>query len=161
MLTSRRLLIAAAGLVVISTGTFLLSQDATQKLQEQDQLLRLPNTPALAIDANADELTRLRIERRNAAIASLSATTQLCLGGRGDVEAIANSSAQRALTAQLDTPGADRMAILKDHVDFARALEKVMKERYSSGVADAAQLNAIKYWRLETEILLAREKQAK
>ena len=161
MLTNRRILLVAVGLVAITTATFLSSQDATQKLQEHDKPFRLANTPPLAIDANADELTRLRIERRNAAMMSLSASTQLFLHGRGSLLDVVNTTAERALAAELDTPSADKLAVLQAHVEFARELENVVKERFSQGVTDSAQLAAAKCWRLETEVLLAREKLSK
>lgn len=121
----------------------------------------MTNTLPLAIDPNADELTRLRIERRNAAFLSRDASTELFLRGRGTLADVVNTTAERALAAQLDTPGADKLAVLQDHVDFARLIEKVVTERFEQGITDAAQLAAAKCWRLEIEVRLAREKQSK
>ncbi len=82
---------------------------------------------------------------------------QVDVGGGGVDVVVAN--AERLLEAQLDTPGAEKGEVLEEHLQFARSLDQVSTDRYSKGVADAAQLASAKYWRWEVEVRLERAKQ--
>jgi hypothetical protein len=112
----------------------------------------------IEVPANASEITRLRIERRNAAAENVIANHALYLGGKGSFDAYAKA-ALRALDAELDTPGSNRRQILEQHVAIARELESATLVRYNSGVADVTTKTLATYLRLDMELRLARWKE--
>ena len=113
----------------------------------------------LEVDPNSDEITRLRIERRNVAVEGVQAAHALFLGGRGDFVAVAKA-AEFALEAQIDVPGSNKLQILEQYVEIFRELDKSVEERFKLGVVDAVTRSWAKYMRLDMELRLAREKLA-
>jgi hypothetical protein len=134
------------------------TKEVDRNQSERDSVGLLSAEP-MAIDDKADELTKARIERRNVAVFGLRASAELFLSGRSGANEVV-TAAERALAAQIDTPGSSKNAVLTDHLEFARFLNKVAEERYKSGVIDVSTKTITHYWFLEVKVRAEREKTA-
>jgi hypothetical protein len=141
-----------AGMIVVGWA----QDEKGESKEPRDSALAIENR--IEVPANASEITRLRIERRNAAVENVIANHALYLGGKGSFDAYAKA-ALRALDAELDTPGSNRRQILEQHVAIARELESATLVRYNSGVADFTTKTLATYLRLDMELRLARWKE--
>jgi hypothetical protein len=157
MLLNRKLLLVAITLVMFVAIRFVASKDSEQKRPDRFKPRILESQP-IAVDVTADPLTRLRAERRNAAVTALKANAQLFLNGRGPLSEVI-TSAERAVAAQLDAPGSSKKTVLEEHLEFARMLHALVGERYDKGVVDVTTKTAAEYWNLEMEIRVERDKQ--
>ncbi len=157
MATNRQFICATICLLVGIAAESAVGDEGDKAAKSNKTSLILERS--LEVDPKADEVTRLLIERRNATVEFLHATYALFVGGKGSLDPVA-LAAERALAAQIEVPGSNKIHILEQHVTFARDLNKIVDERFNQGVADATSHALAKCLRLDMELRLAREKLA-
>jgi hypothetical protein len=138
---------------LVLAGTPALAQEADKG---PPALRAKPLEPA----AGDSKLTRLLKERYNAALEDLQASVQLAWQGR-QVFGFLLEAQTRCLEAGLELKDrrAERIALLKDHLELAKRVEQEINKRFQDGRVSVQDRARGRYLRLNVEIRLLREQQ--
>ena len=128
--------------------------------QAEDMPPALLEAKPLQPAAGDSKLQELLKERYNAALQELQDDMKLVRQGR-ITEDFLFAAQKRLLEAGLELKGrpADRIAALKDHLELARRIELETGLRLQAGTTPAAKVAQARYFRLDVEIRLLRERE--
>lgn len=146
-------IILALGLV--SLAVYSVAQPASDVADAAPALLK--RAPA-ETQPGDDELTRLLKARYNEALAELDIREKHMAMGRGE---FTHEAADRLVEAGLElfTDPGERMALLEQHLTFAKQVEEQARLRFEVGAGSQEALHTARYYRLDAEIRLLRTRQ--
>jgi hypothetical protein len=130
---------------------------AGQQPRGPDEKVPIRLGQPLRIDPKDDAVRKLLKERYNEALAEARARHALILAGKTLVDETFDAF-QRFVNAGLevaDTPAA-RVALLKQYVELAKEVERIVSERVQAGQVQRADLHRARYIRLDAELQLLR-----
>ena len=111
--------------------------------------------------AGDSKLQGLLKERYNAALEELQEDMKLVQQGRIIVDFLFDAQ-KRLLEAGLELKGrpADRLVALQDHLELAKRIEFETEAQFQAGTTSSAKVARARYFRLDLEIRLLREREA-
>ena len=153
-------LFALAGLLAASSTQFTAKAiDGENKAKLSKMLAFTPQQPA----GNDSELQKLLKQRYEVAWNEMSEAFKRAQAN-GNLDALGSYESVNQLVASfmaLDPKPADRLEMLNGLVEYAREREAILNKLVSSGAVEKRELHHAIYFRLDAEIMLAKEKEGK
>jgi hypothetical protein len=146
----------AATLVAAATGL------AGQRPEQPDKEPPIRLGPPLRVDPKDDPLRKLLKERYNAVLEETKLRHVAVEAGRATLDEVFDAF-QRLLRAGLEVAEthAQRVALLKQNLDLATEVERIIAKKVQAGALPDADLHRARYNRLDAEIRLLRFTKAK
>lgn len=130
------------------------------KQAEEEKESDLLNTKPLAADPKDDELHKLMKERFNAAQQEMQSLYEQIKAGRQMTDTVLESAKRLKVAGQelFDNPK-EKIAFQEKYVKTTRIVEKIVQSQFDVGTLTFAELQRVRYIRLDAEIELLRLKE--
>jgi hypothetical protein len=146
---------------LILAALVLLGAAAVGRAADEDKLPAVLDNKPLEPAKGDDEERKLLKERYNAALRELQSRFLIFEAGKGTLETLSDA-AKRVLDSELElcVKPAERIGVREKYLELARVAEKVQQARRDAGNASIADLEQARYFRIDAELKLLREKKA-
>ncbi len=136
-------------------------QPAPKEKEERPPLAFLTAKP-LKINAGDDELKKLETERYNVALNELQERYRRFLSGKDLGAALVLEAAEhcRAAALAIQTTAQANIKLREQYLEFAVDLERILQAQFQAGSASQADVDRVRYVRLNAAIALLQAKRA-